>query len=303
MTQPYVSFPHLNLTFNVDRVAFTIGGKEVYWYGIIIAVGFLIAVMCGLYLAKKYGMKKDTIVDIVIIAAPVAIICARLYYVAFNWDFYSENPGEIIRIWNGGLAIYGAVIAAIIISAIYCKIKKENFGLFCDIGSIGLLIGQSIGRWGNFVNQEAFGVNTDLPWGMTGSSIKRELLEMMIDGADVDATLPVHPTFLYESLWNFVFLVVFLLLFKKRKFDGQIFAGYLISYGVGRFFIEGLRTDSLYMGGFRISQIVAAVCVIVGVTLMVINLRKKDRKVTLPVGFVPDTETEVNEEESVQENS
>lgn len=307
MTQSYISFPNLNLTFNIDRVAFTIGGKEVYWYGIIIAVGFLLAVACGLFLAKKYGMKQDTVIDIVIIAAPVSVICARLYYVAFNWDFYGKHPEEIIRIWNGGIAIYGAVIAAIIVAAVYCKIKKENFGLFCDIGSIGLLIGQSIGRWGNFVNQEAFGVNTDLPWAMTGSGIKRELLDMMIDGIDVDATLPVHPTFLYESLWNFVFLVVFLLLFKKRKYDGQIFAGYLMSYGVGRFFIEGLRTDSLYIGSIRVSQLVAVLCVVAGAVLMIVNLRKKDRKVTLPVGMESEIETDVEaeaaEEETEQENS
>lgn len=303
MTQPYVSFPNLNLTFNVDRVAFTIGGKDVYWYGIIIAVGFLIAVACGLYLAKKYGMKQDTVIDIVIIAAPLAVICARLYYVAFNWDFYSENPGEIIRIWNGGLAIYGGVIAAIIVAVLYCKIKKENLGLFCDIGSIGLLIGQSIGRWGNFVNQEAYGVNTNLPWAMTGSSIKRDLLEMMIDGKAVDATLPVHPTFLYESLWNLVFLIAFLLLFKKRKYDGQIFAGYLISYGVGRFFIEGLRTDSLYVGDIRVSQLVAVMCVVAGAVLMIVNLRKKDRKVTLPVGEESKAETESVDDETKQENS
>ena len=303
MTQPYISFPNLNLTFNIDRVAFTIGGKEVYWYGIIIAVGFLLAVACGLCLAKKYGMKQDTVIDIVIIAAPVSVICARLYYVAFNWDFYGKHPEEIIRIWNGGIAIYGAVIAAIIVAAVYCKIKKENFGLFCDIGSVGLLIGQSIGRWGNFVNQEAYGVNTDLPWAMTGSSIKRDLLEMMIDGKAVDATLPVHPTFLYESLWNLVFLIAFLILFKKRKYDGQIFAGYLISYGVGRFFIEGLRTDSLYIGSIRVSQLVAVLCVVAGAALMIVNLRKKDRKVTLPVGEEIKAETEFSEEETEQENS
>ncbi len=303
MTQPYISFPNLNLTFNIDRVAFTIGGKEVYWYGIIIAVGFLLAVACGLCLAKKYGMKQDTVIDIVIIAAPVSVICARLYYVAFNWDFYGKHPEEIIRIWNGGIAIYGAVIAAIIVAAVYCKIKKENFGLFCDIGSVGLLIGQSIGRWGNFVNQEAYGVNTDLPWAMTGSSIKRDLLEMMIDGKAVDATLPVHPTFLYESLWNLVFLIAFLLLFKKRKYDGQIFAGYLISYGVGRFFIEGLRTDSLYIGGIRVSQLVAVLCVVAGAVLMIVNLRKKDRKVTLPVGEEIKAETESVDDETKQENS
>ncbi len=281
MTQDYISFPKLNLTLNIDRVAFTIGEKNIYWYGIIIAVGFLLAVVCALHLAKKYGMKQDTVIDIVMIAAPVSIVCARLYYVAFNWDYYISHPEEIIRIWNGGLAIYGAVIAAIAVAVIYCKLKKENLALFCDIGAVGLLIGQSIGRWGNFVNQEAFGTNTNLPWGMTGSGIKEDLYSLMAKGVNVDASLPVHPTFLYESVWNFVFLVIFLLLFNKRKFDGQIFAGYLISYGFGRFFIEGLRTDSLLIGSLRVSQLVAVLCVLSGVFIMVYNLKKTHRKLTL----------------------
>ncbi len=283
MTEPYISFPNLGLTFNVDNVAFSIGDKNIYWYGIIIAIGFLIAVLCALRLAKMYGMKQDTVIDIVIIAAPCAIVCARLYYVIFRWDYYSIHPEQIVQIWNGGLAIYGAVISAIVVAVIYCKVKKENLALFCDIGAVGLLIGQSVGRWGNFVNQEAFGTNTDLPWAMTGNEIKSELSEMLAEGMNVNPALPVHPTFLYESLWNFIFLVIFLICFKRRKFDGQIFAGYLISYGVGRFFIEGLRTDSLVAGSFRVSQIVALLCVAIGAVIMVYNLKKEHRRLTPPI--------------------
>ncbi len=275
MNESYISFPRLNLSFNIDRVAFTIGDKNVYWYGIIIAIGFLVAVTCALYLAKKYGMKQDTVIDIVLIATPISIVCARLYYVVFRWDYYSLHPDEIIAIWNGGIAIYGAVIGAVIVAVIYCKIKKENLSLFCDIGAIGLLIGQSIGRWGNFVNQEAFGANTNLPWGMTGDRIESQLYELLADGMEVNPNMPVHPTFLYESLWNFVFLVIFLALFGKRRFDGQIFFSYLISYGLGRFFIEGLRTDSLLIGSFRVSQIVALICALVGIAFMIYGFKKR----------------------------
>ena len=273
-----ISFPKLNLLFNVERVAFSVGGKNIYWYGIIIAFGFLLAIVCALALAKKYGMKKDTVVDIVLIASPCAIICARLYYVVFRWDYYSVHPNEIIQIWNGGLAIYGAIIASVIVAAIYCRVKKENLALFFDIGAVGLLIGQSVGRWGNFVNQEAFGRNTSLPWGMTGSEIKEDLYSLSSQGIDVNPLLPVHPTFLYESLWNAVFLVIFLLCFKKRRFDGQIFLMYLICYGTGRFLIEGLRLDSLYLGSIRISQLVALVCVAVGIAGMVFKYTRKSRK-------------------------
>lgn len=279
----YISFPNLGLELNVDNVAFSVFGKDVYWYGIIIAMGFALAVFVGLYLAKKYGMKAETIFDIVIFGAPTAIICARAYYVAFRWDYYSSHPEDIIKIWNGGIAIYGAIIGAVAVAAIYCRVKKENFRLFVDIGGIGLAIGQCIGRWGNFFNQEAFGGNTDLPWAMTGNKIKSTLYSLKADGLNVDPKLGVHPTFLYESLWNFVFIVLALKFFNKRKFDGQMFLFYIIYYGIGRFWIEGLRTDSLYLGSFRISQLVAIACVALGSAVMFYMLRKKDRKLTMPV--------------------
>ena len=150
-------------------------------------------------------------------------------------------------------------------TVIYCRIKKENLGLVCDVGSIGLAIGQCIGRWGNFVNQEAFGVNTTLPWAMTGDEIKRELANLLADGVAVDPSLPVHPTFLYESLWNLVVIVILISCLKKRKFDGQVFLEYIILYGLGRFWIEGLRTDSLVAGNFRVSQIVSVLFVVIGI--------------------------------------
>lgn len=257
MTQSYISFPKLNLTFNIDSVAFTIGSKDVYWYGIIIALGFLVAIAVAVFLAKKSNLEPETIYDIVIFGTPTAIICARLYYVAFEWSYYSENLGEIVKIWNGGIAIYGAIIGAVVSTAVYCRIKEKNLPLVCDIGAVGLVIGQIFGRWGNFFNQEAFGGNTTLPWGMTGDVIVKKLTEMAADGISVDPTANVHPTFLYESLWNLCLLLVLLLIFKRKKFDGQMFLIYVAGYGLGRFFIEGLRTDSLYIGAFRVSQIVA----------------------------------------------
>ncbi len=274
----YISFPHLGIKMNIDNVAFSIGSKEIYWYGIIIALGFAIAVLVASRLAQKNSMKSDTIVDLVLYAAPLAIVGARLYYVIFEWDYYRNHPGDIIKIWNGGLAIYGGIITSIAVAVIYARVKKQNLGLLCDVGSVGLLIGQTVGRWGNFVNQEAFGTNTSLPWGMTGNVIREELSRLAFSGVDVNPELPVHPTFLYESLWNLVFLTLFIILFPKRKFDGQIFAYYLISYGTGRFFIEALRTDSLMLAGFRISQLVACICVVSGVVITAIGLYKKTQK-------------------------
>lgn len=279
----YISFPKLGITLNADSVAFTFGNHEVYWYGVLIALGFVLAIISALVMAKKYGMSQDTIMDMVIFGAPSAIIGARLYYVIFQWENYASDPWEIFRIWNGGLAIYGGILVAILVAYIYCRIKKENLPLLCDICAISLLIGQSIGRWGNFFNQEAFGTNTTLPWGMTGSTIESELASMAAEGMSVNPALPVHPTFLYESLWNLMFIILFYIFFSKRKFDGQIMCSYLISYGVGRFFIEFLRTDSLYLGPVRVSQIVAIGCVVAGTALMIYNLKKKERKLTLPV--------------------
>lgn len=274
--KPYIEFPHLGIKLFIDRVAFHIGAKPIYWYGIIIACGLVIAAAAAVRLGKRNGVSSDTILDIVLWGIPSGIICARLYYVIFSFDDYRDNLIDIFKIWNGGIAIYGAVIGAVASTLIYCKAKKINPLPVMDDCSVGLVIGQMIGRWGNFFNQEAFGGNTNLPWGMTGSEIAEKLRDMSAQGLPVDPSLPVHPTFLYESLWNLAVLGILLWIFyKKRKFDGQIFWSYIVFYGLGRVWIEGLRTDSLYLGPVRISQIVAAACVALGAMMLVRGFKLK----------------------------
>lgn len=274
-TKSYIEFPRLGLHFNIDPVAFCIGGKDIYWYGIIIAIGFAVAVVAAVYLAKKNNLSPDLIYDMVIFGTPSAIVCARLYYVAFEWKDYVSDPAEIIKIWHGGIAIYGAIIGAVVSTFVYCRVKKLNLPLVFDIGGVGLVIGQIFGRWGNFVNQEAFGTNTTSVFGMTGNVIKSTLTQMAADGINVNPSVPVHPTFLYESCWNVLVLAVMAAVFRKKKFDGQVFLTYIVLYGLGRFFIEGLRTDSLYIGQIRISQLVAAVTFFVAAAVLVYKLKKK----------------------------
>lgn len=281
----YISFPHLGITLNIDNVAFTIGSKEIYWYGIIIAAGFAIAVLTAMRLAKKNGMNPDTIVDLVLYAAPLAIVGARLYYVIFEWDYYRNHPGDIVKIWNGGLAIYGAIIGGGIAIAVVCKIKKRNILSAFDMIAPGVMIGQLIGRWGNFCNGEAFGdiskfeffglnIATpgakDLPWIMQVNS-----------EASRYNTVLAHPTFLYESLWNLVGFIIINALYSKKKFNGQIFFMYIGWYGVGRMFIEGLRSDSLYVGPIKISQLIGLLCLIVSIavcTFIFIKNRKNKKE-------------------------
>ena len=255
-----ISFPGLGLSFNPDRAAFSIGGKPIYWYGIIIAAGFLLAVLYAMRRCKQFGLTQDNIIDMLICAVPSAIVCARLYYCVFEWDLYKDDPIQILNIRNGGLAIYGGVIGAVLAVLIFTKVKKIRTAAMLDIGGLGLLIGQSIGRWGNFINREAFGTTTDsfLRMGLTDAS---------------GATIYVHPTFLYESLWNALGLLILHVLSKRRKYDGQIFVMYLGWYGLGRVFIEGLRTDSLYLMGtnLRVSQLLAGICVVFAVVYLFVN--------------------------------
>lgn len=268
--KPYVEFPYLNLKLNIDRVAFSIFGIDIYWYGLIIATGLILGALLASKIAQKKGLKSDNILDVVIIGLPVCVICARLYYVAFEWEKYSGNIAEIFNIRNGGIAIYGAIIGGFVTGAVYCKVKKISFLKLADAASFGLLTGQIIGRWGNFFNQEAYGSNTALPWGMTGSRIISDLQKMQANGIDINPEIPVHPTFLYESLWNLCVLGVIYYIFKnKHKFDGIEFFTYISLYGVGRFFIEGLRTDSLMFMGLRVSQIVALVCFAFGFGMII----------------------------------
>ena len=252
-----ISFPALGLEFTLNRVACNVFGKDIYWYGIIICIGFVLAALYVNARVKEFGVTSDNLVDCLIICVPTGIVCARIYYVIFEWGYYSQHPSEIIAIWNGGIAIYGAVIGVLIALLVYSRVKKLPFATLCDLAALGLLIGQCIGRWGNFVNGEAHGGPTDLPWGMS------------IDGAD-----PVHPTFLYESVWNLVGFVGLHFYSKKRKFRGEIALLYVAWYGLGRAWIEGLRTDSLYLGTLRVSQVLAALSCIAAVAVLVRQYRR-----------------------------
>lgn len=257
-----VAFPDLGLSFNIDPVAFTLFGKEIYWYGIIISFAFLLAILLAQRDARKYDINPEHIIDLALFAIPAAIIGARLYYVVFQWQDFIYHPRDIIRIWKGGLAIYGAILAAIVVAYLFARWKKIGALKLFDFCAPYLVLGQAIGRWGNFINQEAYGSQTALPW------------RMEITAPDSVTRISVHPTFLYESLWNmgiFIFLILFR---KKSKVQGEVFFLYMILYGLGRFWIEGLRTDSLMLGGLRISQVLAAVFV-VALTVVLVIRRKR----------------------------
>ena len=274
-----ISFPGLGLSFDIDRVAFSVFGLDIYWYALFITLGIVLAYLYCTYMGKKEGLSSDTFIDILLWGIPSGVIGARLYYVVFNLDYFLNHPNEIFAIRNGGLAIYGAVIFAVLSALIYLKVKKINVLKVFDICVIGLLIGQATGRWGNFFNQEAFGTNTNLIWGMTGDKIKIYLNNLLESGVNINPDLPVHPTFLYESLWNVLGIILLHFISKKKKFNGQIFSLYIIWYGFGRMLIEGLRTDSLMFMGLRISQIVGIISCILGLVLY-IYLDKKNKQVT-----------------------
>ena len=258
-----VDFPGLGLTFNIDPTAFSLFGRDIKWYALILTTGLVLGAIFAMFEAKRVGVSQDTILDIVLYGTPTAIVFARAYYVVCEWDYYSRHKEEIIKIWNGGIAIYGAIIGAVLAALLYCRAKKLNVGKIFDICSFGLLIGQIVGRWGNFVNAEAHGGETTLP------------LRMYI--AEINQA--VHPTFLYESLWNLVGFVLLFLYRKRKKFEGEIFLMYVAWYGVGRAFIEGLRTDSLYIAhtGIRTSQLLAVVTVLASVCFIIYNRRKNKR--------------------------
>ncbi len=272
-----VSFPGLGLEFTLNRVAFTIPvlDRPVYWYGVIITSGLILAVYLCCRWGGRFGISEDNIIDMMFFAVPAALVAIRVYYVVFNLDLYrradgSLNWGAILRYGDGGLAIYGAIISSAIVLLLYCKKKKLSFLAYADLGVHGLFIGQLIGRWGNFMNVEAYGGVTDLPWRMCSQSIADELLTKGLLESNLayesilNGTLGVHPTFFYESAWNFVGLIIVYRMGKKRKFDGQCFLFYFFWYGMGRAWIEGLRTDSLYLFGWelfgapiRVSQLFA----------------------------------------------
>lgn len=258
-----VSFPKLGIDLAVNRIAFYFSGIPVYWYGVIISLALISGVFVASFAAKKLGESTDIPLDLAIYCGPVAVVFARLYYVIFNFSYYLHNPSEILNLRGGGIAIYGAVIGAVFAAFVYCRVKKLNTLSVFDIGAVGLICGQMIGRWGNFFNQEAFGTNTRLPWGMISESTVSYLRELQNSGLNINPDLPVHPTFLYESLWSLAVLITLFIIVKHRTYKGQIFFAYTSLYGVGRFFIEGLRTDSLMLGPIRVSQGLALICAVV----------------------------------------
>ena len=253
-----ITFPEFGISVDPDRIAFSIGNKPIYWYGIIIAFGFLLAVLYALKRSKQFGIKQDDLLDGVLYVTPFAIICARAYYCAFYWDLYRDDPISCIRIWDGGIAIYGGIIGMIIGVAVFCKLRKIKVWTILDIVSLSFLIGQSIGRWGNFMNREAHGGVTD------------SLFRMGLEDAAGNVTY-YHPTFLYESVWNALGFVLLHFYSKRRKYDGQVFTLYIAWYGLGRMFIEGMRTDSLYIPGtsIRVSQLLAAVSFVAAAVVLV----------------------------------
>lgn len=261
-----ITFPLLNLKLNPSR-EFSVGPLQIHWYGLLIAIGMLLAVVYACRRCKEFGLRDNDLIDGVLCIVPFAVLCARAYYCIFQWDAYADDPISVLYIWNGGLAIYGGVIGAAIGIIVFSLIKKDKVKLTAvlDITAMGFLIGQSIGRWGNFINREAFGAETD-------SFLRMGLLNVLTGEVTY-----YHPTFLYESLWNACGFVLLHFLSKKRKYDGQIALGYVAWYGLGRAMIEGLRTDSLYLGPIRVSQLLAAVSCVAAITvLIVMAFRKPD---------------------------
>lgn len=257
-----VTFPGLGLSFEVNRVAFTIGSINIYWYGVLIALGIVLAILFAFRHCTEFGIDGDGLTDVVVVGVIMGILSARAYYVAMA-PFSYDSIWDMLSIRDGGLAIYGGVIMAVLVGVVVCRIKKISFFAMADVCVFGLLIGQAVGRWGNFVNVEAYGGETTLPWRMG-------IVEYAANGTA--RYLEVHPTFLYESLWNIVGLIVLIVIAKRwRKFDGQMFFSYLVWYGVGRGFIEGLRTDSLYFfgTGIRVSQMLGFASALAGAAVLI----------------------------------
>ena len=273
-----IEFPGLGLSFDINRVAFTIFGQPIFWYGIIVGIGFAVGAYIVTKRAKRFGLDADRAVDALIAATISGIIGARLYYVIFRWEMYAGNLASIFHLREGGLAFYGGVIGGILGLLLICKWRKMPQLPVIDLFSSVVLISLAIGRWGNFVNVEAFGSNTTAPWGMTGNAIVNYLTRNQARlaglGIEVLPCTPVHPTFLYESLWNILGFVLIALYIKRRRFDGEITLLFLGWYGLGRAFIEGMRIDSLMLGGLRVSQGVAVLCFVVCAILLVRIHRK-----------------------------
>ena len=281
-----IRFPHLGLVFHVGR-SIDIFGFSIAYYGIIIAFAMVLGMMICTRMAVKAGLDGDSFFNLGIMGIVFSVIGARLYFVIFSWDMYKDNLLDILNIRKGGLAIYGGILTAILVIAVYCKRKKTSAWLMGDIVSIGLILGQILGRWGNFFNREVFGGYTDGLFAMQlpleavrSSDVTEELLEHLVT-VDGIQYIQVHPTFLYESLWNLVVLILMLILYKRKKFHGQVFLLYLGGYGLGRFWIEGIRTDQLLIPGTAIpvSQVIAAFMVVAAAVIYLILRQKNTERI------------------------
>ena len=300
----HVSFPGLGLEMEINRVAFTVFGVPIYWYGVCIALGLLLGMLYAFRYAKSYGIDADRMVDVIFVSTIAAIIGGRAYYVA-TAPFEFQSVWEMIDIRLGGVAIYGGVIGAFLMGALMCRLRKVPMLPMFDLAAQGFLIGQCIGRWGNFFNQEAFGGNTTLPWGMISENTQQYLQSVQqtlaAQGMTVDPSMPVHPTFLYESIWCGLGFLLLWRYSKHRRFHGEMTLLYVMWYGFERFFVEGLRTDSLMVGNVRISQAVAALSVVAALVAWVV-LRRKYRGVPLVIPALPGQEA-VSEPAQIEESS
>jgi len=289
-----IAFPGLGFEINPPK-GFSIGNFEVLFYGVIIGLGLLLCCIYGLRRGKDFGLTQDDILDGALWIIPFAIVCARLYYCAFYWEEggYAQNPISILYIWEGGLAIYGGVIGAAIGIVVYCLIKKIPITTCLDITFVTFPIGQAIGRWGNFFNREAFGAQT--------TSFLRMGLKLTEEGYTSTEMFYYHPTFLYESVWNALGFVLLHFASKKRKYEGQMALLYVMWYGLGRAIIEGLRTDSLMWGPFRVSQLLAAVSCIAAAWILTWQMFKPHDPAKLYVNRVAAKAAEEEEIEEVKE--
>ncbi len=251
----------------IDPIAFSIGGLDVRWYGVIIGTGLVLALILAIREGSRRGLGKDDFPDLMLWAIPISIISARIYYVIFEWDYYSNHLGDIPKIWNGGIAIHGALIGAVVTTYIFTKKRGISFWKMADIAAPSIILGQAIGRWGNFMNQEAH-----------GGEVSRSFLEALhlppfiIDQMYINGTY-YHPTFLYESLWNIVGFIILIVLRRVNLRRGEIFLSYVIWYSIGRFFIEGMRTDSLMVGDLRMAQLISLALIVL--SALVIVYRRK----------------------------
>ena len=279
-----IVFPHLGFDVHVKSTAFSIFGLDVQWYGIMIVIGILLAMTFAYRNMRRVGIDSDRATDAIIGGILGALVGARAYYVIFNWDEYKDDLPSIFNTREGGLAVFGGLIGAVIVGGIICKIRKVKFLPMMDLCGVGFLIGQCLGRWGNFFNQEAFGKNTDSLFCMSGGRVQQWIalnyntLGSYNEGVTMDAAYAVHPCFLYESAWCLLGAVLLgITLYKWRKFDGQIILMYMIWYGFGRFFIEGLRTDSLTIGSLRVSQALSAAICVASLIILIVMLSKVKR--------------------------